>query len=76
MAVVVYSLLLFMLISASSMSEFHMLVAIVVMFNMLELILELLPNFPTGPKSGNPDPLPASVVSMVFGGANANSTTR
>ena len=44
MAVVLYALLLFMLINAS-MSEFHMLVAIVVMFNMLELILELLPNF-------------------------------
>ena len=49
MAVVVYALLLFMLINASSMSEFHMLVAIVVMFNILELIMELLPNFPTDP---------------------------
>ena len=47
MAVVLYALLLFMLINASSMSEFHMLVAIVVMFNILELIMELLPNFPT-----------------------------
>ena len=41
------AMLLFMLISSSSMFELHMLVAIVVMFNMLELILELLPNFPT-----------------------------
>ena len=35
MAVVLYALLLFMLINASSMFEFHMLVAIVVMFNIL-----------------------------------------
>ena len=47
MAVVLYALLLFMLINASTMPEFHMLVAIVVMFNILELIMKLLPNFPT-----------------------------
>ena len=47
MSFVIFAMLLFMLISSSSMFEFHMLVAIVVMFNMLELILELLPNFPS-----------------------------
>ena len=47
MSIAMFAMLLFMLISSSSMFEFHMLVAIVVMFNMLELILELLPNFPT-----------------------------
>ena len=47
MATVAYALLLLMLINASSMFEFHMLVAYVVMFIILELIMELLPNFPT-----------------------------
>ncbi len=47
MVVVVYSLLLFMLINASNVSVFHMLVGIVVMFNILELIVELFPNVPT-----------------------------
>ena len=47
MSIAMFALLLFMLISSSSMFEFHMLVAIVVMFNILELILKLLPNFPT-----------------------------
>ena len=41
-------LLLFcMLISTSTVLEFHMLVAAVVMFNMLELIMEKMPNYPT-----------------------------
>ena len=40
-------LLLFMLFSTSSVFVFHMLVADVVMFNILELIMKLLPNFPT-----------------------------
>ena len=40
-------LLLFMLISTSSLFVFHMLVVVVVMLNILELIMELLPNFPT-----------------------------
>ena len=40
-------LLLFMLINTSSMFVFHMLVAAVVMFNILELIMKLLPNYPT-----------------------------
>ena len=47
MSIAMFALLLLMLISSSSMFEFHMLVAIVVMFNILELIMELLPNFPT-----------------------------
>lgn len=47
MSVAMFAMLLFMLVTASSMFEFHMLVAIVVMFNILELIIELLPNFPT-----------------------------
>ena len=47
MSFAMFAMLLFMLISSSSMFEFHMLVAIVVMFNILELIMELLPNFPT-----------------------------
>jgi hypothetical protein len=36
-----------MLINASSMFEFHMLVVIVVMFNILELIMKNVPNYPT-----------------------------
>ena len=48
MDMLAYVLLLFMLISTSSMFVFYMLVAGVVMFNILELIMELLPNFPTG----------------------------
>ena len=47
MSFAIFVMLLFMLISSSSMFEFHMLVVIVVMFNILELIMELLPNFPT-----------------------------
>ena len=40
-------LLLLMLLSTSSMFVFNMLVAAYVMLNILELIMELLPNFPT-----------------------------
>ena len=47
MAVVAYALLLFMLSTASSMFQFYMVVAVVVMINILELIMELLPNYPT-----------------------------
>ena len=41
------SMLLFMLVNTSSMFEINMLVAIVVMLNILELIMELLPNYST-----------------------------
>ncbi|KAM0901368.1 hypothetical protein ACQ4PT_020054 [Festuca glaucescens] len=47
MDVVLFALLLFMLINASSMFEFHMLVVTVVMLNILELIMEIVPNYPT-----------------------------
>ena len=47
MVVLPYALLLFMLINASSMFEFHMLVVTVVMLNILELIMEIVPNYPT-----------------------------
>ena len=47
MDVLLFALLLFMLINASSMFEFHMLVVAVVMFNILELIMEIMPNYPT-----------------------------
>ena len=40
-------LLLFMLFSASSMLEIHMLVAVFVMFNILELIMEIMPSYLT-----------------------------
>ena len=40
-------LLLFMLFDASSELLFNMLVAAVVMSNILELIMNLLPNYPT-----------------------------
>jgi hypothetical protein len=36
-----------MLITTSSMFEFHMLVVTVVMLNILELIMEIVPNYPT-----------------------------
>ena len=41
------SMLMFMLVSTSSLFEISMLVAIVVMFNILELIMKLLPNYST-----------------------------
>ena len=47
MAVVAYALLLFMLSTASSMFQFYMVVAVVVMINILKLIIKLLPNYPT-----------------------------
>jgi hypothetical protein len=47
MDVVFFALLLFILINASSMFEFHMLVVVVIMFNILELIMKFLPNYPT-----------------------------
>ena len=47
MDTVVFALLLFMLVNASSMFEFHMLVVDVVMLNILKLIMKLLLNFPT-----------------------------
>jgi hypothetical protein len=47
MIVVPYALLLFIFINASSMLEFHILVDDIVMFNILELMMKILPNFPT-----------------------------
>ena len=40
-------LLLVMLLSASSILEIHMLVAVFVMLNILELIMEIMPNYLT-----------------------------
>ena len=40
-------MLLLMLVNASSMFEINILVAIIVMFNILELIMKLLPNYST-----------------------------
>jgi hypothetical protein len=36
-----------LLFSTSSMFELHVVVASVVMFNILELIMEIVPNYPT-----------------------------
>jgi len=47
MDVVLFALLLFMLINASSMFEFHMLVLVVIIFYILELIMKIVPNYPT-----------------------------
>ena len=47
MDAVSYALLLFMLVNTSSMFEFNLTVAIVVMLNILELIMELLSNYPS-----------------------------
>ena len=47
MDLLAFMLILFMLISTSSMFVFHMLVAVLVMFNILKLIMKLLPNYPT-----------------------------
>ena len=57
MSFATFAMLLFMLIRSSSMFEFHMFVAVVVMFNILELIIELLPNFPI---VDTPEPIPWS----------------
>ena len=54
-------MLLFMLVNTSSMFEINMLVAIVVMFNILELIMKLLPNYST-------DPPPWTTTKGLFGG--------
>ena len=45
--ILLHVLLLFMLINTSSMFEFHMHVAVVVMIYILELIMEIMPNNPT-----------------------------
>jgi hypothetical protein len=42
-----FALLLLMLINASSMFEFHMLVVAIIMFYILELIMQIVPNYPT-----------------------------
>jgi hypothetical protein len=42
-----FALLLLMLINASSMVEFHMLILVVIMFYIRELIMEIVPNYPT-----------------------------
>ena len=47
MAVFVDVCLLFMLINTSSIFEFNMLVAVAIMFTILELILEIMPNIST-----------------------------
>jgi hypothetical protein len=47
MDVVLFALLLFMLITASSMFKFHMLVVTIVMLNILKLIMKIIPNYPT-----------------------------
>ena len=59
MDVVLFALLLFMLITASSMFEFHMLVVTVVMLNILELIMKIVPNYPT------PNPETTHVLGLV-----------
>ena len=47
MAVLVDVLLLFMLTNTSSIFELNMLVAVEIMFIILELIVEIMPNNPT-----------------------------
>jgi hypothetical protein len=44
-----FVLLLLMLINASSMFEFHMSVVVVIMFYILKLFMEIVPNYPTSP---------------------------
>jgi hypothetical protein len=46
MVVIPYALILFMFINAYSMFEFHMLVIDVVMLNIVELIMKIMPNYP------------------------------
>jgi hypothetical protein len=41
-----FALLLLMLINASSMFEFHMIVVAVIMFYILEVIMKIVPNYP------------------------------
>jgi hypothetical protein len=50
MDVLPFALLLVMLFNASIMFEFHMSVVDVVLFNMLELIMEIVSNYPTSQK--------------------------
>jgi hypothetical protein len=38
-----------LLFSTSSMFELHVVVADIVMFNIMELIMEIVPNYPTSP---------------------------
>ena len=47
MDVAMFLLLVLMLISASSMFDLHVVVLFYVMFNILELIMEIVPNYPT-----------------------------
>jgi len=47
MVAAMFLLLALMLISASSMFDLHVLVVGFVMFNILELIMEIVPNYPT-----------------------------
>jgi hypothetical protein len=57
MDILLFALLLFMLINASSMFEFHILVVVVAKFNILELIMKIVPNYPTraaGPLGSDP----------------------
>jgi hypothetical protein len=43
-----------LLFSTSSIFELHVVVAGIVMFNFIELIMEIVPNYPTGTTSGPP----------------------
>ena len=45
MVAAMFLLLALMLISASSMFDLHVLVAVYVIFNILELIMEIVPNY-------------------------------
>ena len=47
MVAAMFLLLALMLISASSMFDLHVLVVGFVMFNILKLIIEIVPNYPT-----------------------------
>jgi hypothetical protein len=47
MVVVPYAPLLFMMLNTSSMSRFQMLVVVVVMFHIMELITNIMPNYLT-----------------------------
>jgi hypothetical protein len=66
MVVVPYALavlLLFMLINTSGMFKFHMLIAIVAMFNILKLIMKIVFNYPTN-SSNIPLKYPSSQRSL------------
>jgi hypothetical protein len=49
-----YLFLFILLFSTSSMFELHVVVASIVMFNILELIMEIVPNYPTHFKQKRP----------------------